>query len=60
MHKNVRKRLFKFTALTHSQINLVTCKNIELMAGSQYPQTTRSLIKTGLHLDYHIIFLFSR
>ena len=34
---------------------LVICKNSELMAGSQYPQTTRSLPKQGFYL---IIMLF--
>ena len=29
-------------------INLIICQNSELMAGSQYPQTTRSLRKIGL------------
>ena len=32
----------------NAQINVITCRNSELMAGSQYPQTTRSLLKTGL------------
>ena len=34
----------------NAQINLITCKISELMAGSQYPQTTRSLLETGLLL----------
>ena len=41
--------------------NLVTCRNSEFMAGSQYPQTTRSFLKTGLLLVIILIlFLFSR
>ena len=44
-----------------AQVNLVTCTNFELMAGSQYPQTTRSLLKTGVLLMHYItVFLFSR
>ena len=39
-------------------INLIICRNSELMAGFQYPQTTRSLLKTGLLLIYYIIFVF--
>ena len=43
------------------QINLITCRNSELMAGSQYPQTTRSLLKTGLLLFIELLlFLLSR
>ena len=43
------------------QINLNTCKVSELMAGSQYPQTTSSLLKTGLLLLIELLlFLFSR
>ena len=38
----------------NAQINLLTCKNIELMAGSQYPQTTKSLLKSGLLLVFYI------
>ena len=34
----------------NTQINLIICRNSELMAGSQYPQTTRLLLKTGLLL----------
>ena len=37
----------------NAQINWITCKNSELMAGSQYPQTTRSLLKTGLLSLYY-------
>ena len=45
----------------NTQINLITCRNSELMAGSQYPQTTRSLLKTGLQLLIELLlFLFSR
>ena len=45
----------------NAQINLITCRNSELMAGSQYPQTTRSLLKTGLLLFIELLlFLFSR
>ena len=44
-----------------AQINLITCRNGELMAGSQYPQTTRSLLKSGLLLFIELLlFLFSR
>ena len=44
-----------------ARLILVTCRNSALMAGSQYPQTTRSLLKTGLLLNnYIIIVLFSR
>ena len=39
-------------------INLVICKNCELMTGSQYPQTTRSLLKTGLLLIYYFTVVF--
>ena len=46
--------------LVTAQINVVTCKNSELMAGSQYPQTTRSLLKTGLLLNYHITIVLVR
>ena len=42
-------------------INLIMCRNSELMAGSQYPQTTRSLLQTGLLLFITLLlFLFSR
>ena len=34
----------------NTQINLIICKNIEVMVGSQYLHTTRSLLKTGLLL----------
>ena len=34
----------------NAQINLLTCRISELMVGSQFPQTTRSLLKTGLLL----------
>ena len=45
----------------NAQINLLTCKSSELMAGTQYPQTTRSLLKTGLLLFLILLlFLFSR
>ena len=45
----------------NAQINLITCKNSELMAESQYPQTARSLLKTGLLLFVKLLlFLFSR
>ena len=39
-------------------INLNICKNSELMAGSQYHQTTRSLLKTRLRLIYYIEIVF--
>ena len=39
-------------------VNLTTCRNSKLMAGSQYPQTTRSLSKTGLPLIYYIMIVF--
>ena len=42
----------------NAQINLVTCKNSELLAGSQNPQTAMSLLKTGLLLLYYITFVF--
>ena len=42
----------------NAQINLITRKNSELMAGSQYPQTTRSLLKTGLLLIHYIAIVF--
>ena len=42
----------------NAQINLIICKNSELMAGSQYPQTTRTLLKTGLLLIYCIKIVF--
>ena len=55
--KNVTVSGFDQNAL----INLIICKNSELMAGSQYPQTTRSLLKTGLLLFIILLlFLFSR
>ena len=41
----------------NAQINWITCKNSELMAGSQYPQTTRSLLKTGATI-YYITIVF--
>ena len=45
----------------NAQIKLLTCKFRELMAESQYPQTTRSLLKTGLLLFVILLlFLFSR
>ena len=45
----------------NAQINLFTCKISQLMAGSQYPQVTRSLLKTGLLLFVILLlFLFSR
>ena len=34
----------------NAQINLLTCRISELMAGSQYPQTTRSLLKIAKKL----------
>ena len=53
-----------FTAFGFSQntqINLFTCRNSELMAGSQYPETTRSFVKSGLLLFIELLlFLFSR
>ena len=56
--KNVTVSGFDQNAL----INIIICKISELMAVSQYPQTTRSLLKIGLLLIYYIIllFLFSR
>ena len=45
----------------NAQINLITCKISELMTGSQYPQTTISLLKTGPLLFIELLlFLFSR
>ena len=39
----------------------LTRLHVELMAGSQYPQTTRSLLKTGLLLFIELLlFVFSR
>ena len=52
--KNVTVSGFDQNAL----INLITCKSSELMGGSQYPQTTRSLVKTGLVLKYYITIVF--
>ena len=39
-------------------INLIICKNSELMAGSQYPQIRRSLSKTGLLLINYVTIVF--
>ena len=45
----------------NTQISLITCRNSELMAGSQYAQTTRSLLKSGLLLVIELLlFLFNR
>ena len=45
----------------NTQNNLITCRISELMAGSQYSQTTRSLLQTGLLLFIELLlFLFSR
>ena len=45
----------------NTQNNLITCRNSELVAGSQYPQTTKSLLKTGLLSFIELLlFLFSR
>ena len=45
----------------NAQITLITCRNSELMAGSQYSQTTRSLLKTRLLLFIELLlFLLSR
>ena len=52
--KNVTVSGFDQNAL----LNLITGRNSELMAESQFPQTTRSLLKTGLLLIYYITFLF--
>ena len=42
-------------------INLILCKNSELMAASQYPQTTRTLSNLGLlFINFVTIVLFSR
>ena len=38
-------------------MNLISCRNSELIAGFQYPQTTRSLVKTGLLHIYHITII---
>ena len=55
------KNVIAFGFGHNNQINLITCRNSELMAGSQYPQTTRSLLKTGLLLFIELLlFLFSR
>ena len=44
----------------NAQMKLIICENSELMAGSQYPQTTRSLLKKGLLLSIILLlFLFS-
>ena len=43
-----------------AQINLVTSKNSEIMAGPQYPQTRRSLLKAGRILNYHISIVFAQ
>ena len=42
----------------NAQSNLVTCKSSELLTGSQYRQTTRSLLKTELLLIFFITFVF--
>ena len=52
------KSLLLWAIGKNAQINLVTCKNNELMAGSQYPQTTRSLLKTELLLISYITIVF--
>ena len=39
-------------------INLLICKNSELMTTSQYPQTTRSLVKTGILINYYFTIVF--
>ena len=39
-------------------INLILCKNSELVAGSQYPQTTRTLSKLGLLFIYFVTIVF--
>ena len=46
----------------NAQSTLVTCKSSELLTGSQYRQTTRLHLKTGLLLIFHvtIVFFFSR
>ena len=54
--KNVTVSGFDQNALIHFMI----CQNSELMAGSQYPQTTRSLLKTGLFLMYYITIVFNQ
>ena len=41
-----------------AQINMITCKNKKFMAESQYPKTRRSLLKTGLRLNYHFTIVF--
>ena len=44
-----------------AQTNLVTFRNSEFMAGSQYPQTTSSFLKLGLLLIIILkLFFFSR
>ena len=53
-----KKSLLFWAIELNAQINLVTCQNSEPMAGSQYPQTTRSLLKTGLLLIYYIDIVF--
>ena len=56
-----QKNVTAFGFGQNTQINLITCRNSELMAGSQYPQTTRSLLKSGLLLLIELLlFLFSR
>ena len=54
--KNVTVSGFDQNAL----INLIISKNSELMAGSQYPQTTRSLLKTGLLLINILLLLIKQ
>ena len=44
----------------NAQINLIIRKNSELMAGSQYPQTMKSFLKTGVLLFVILrLFFFS-
>ena len=52
--KNVTVSGFDQNALMY----LIICKKSELMAGSQYPQTTRSLLKTGLLFLFYISIVF--
>ena len=54
--KNVTVPGFDQNAL----INLIICKNSELMAGSQYPQTTRLLLKTGQLVIFYTTIVFAQ
>ena len=53
-----RQKRYCFWLRSNTQINLIVCKISELMAASQYPQTTRSLLKTRLLLFIILILFF--